>query len=167
MHIAINIALTFTPLFKESINSLMVASSLVLTIKMPNIDKNTPMAAIIIGANTAFCCIVGFRTNADAPSAAVESIEPQYDSYKSAPIPATSPTLSPTLSAIVAGLRGSSSGIPASTLPTKSAPTSAALVYIPPPTRANRACVEAPIPKVSIVVVIIISLWPASASSTK
>ena len=42
--------------------------------------------------------------------------------------PATSPTLSPTLSAMVAGLRGSSSGIPASTLPTRSAPTSAALV---------------------------------------
>ncbi len=41
-------------------------------------------------------------------------IEPQYDSYRSAPMPATSPTLSPTLSAIVAGLRGSSSGIPCS-----------------------------------------------------
>ena len=66
--------------------------------------------------------------NAEAPRAAVAKIEPAYDSYKSAPIPATSPTLSPTLSAIVAGLRGSSSGIPASTLPTKSAPTSAALV---------------------------------------
>ncbi len=51
-----------------------------------------------------------------------------YDPNKSAPIPATSPTLSPTLSAMVAGLRGSSSGIPASTLPTRSAPTSAALV---------------------------------------
>ena len=35
------------------------------------------------------------------------------------------PTLSPTLSAITAGLRGSSSGMPASTLPTRSAPTSA------------------------------------------
>ena len=55
------------------------------------------------------------------------------DSNKSAPRPATSPTLSPTLSAITAGLRGSSSGIPASTFPTKSAPTSAALVKIPPP----------------------------------
>ncbi|CAI8362518.1 MAG: Uncharacterised protein [Flavobacterium sp. SCGC AAA160-P02] len=43
-------------------------------------------------------------------------------------MPATSPTLSPTLSAIVAGFLGSSSGIPASTLPTKSAPTSAAFV---------------------------------------
>ena len=43
-------------------------------------------------------------------------------------MPATSPTLSPTLSAIVAGLRASSSGMPASTLPTRSAPTSAAFV---------------------------------------
>ena len=51
-----------------------------------------------------------------------------YEPNKSAPIPATSPTLSPTLSAIVAGFRGSSSGIPASTFPTKSAPTSAAFV---------------------------------------
>ena len=50
------------------------------------------------------------------------------ESNKSAPIPAVSPTLSPTLSAITAGLRGSSSGIPASTLPTKSAPISAAFV---------------------------------------
>ena len=48
-------------------------------------------------------------------------------------MPAQSPTLSPTLSAIVAGLRGSSSGMPASTLPTRSAPTSAALVKMPPP----------------------------------
>ena len=65
---------------------------------------------------------------AATPNAAVASIEPAYDSYRSAPMPATSPTLSPTLSAIVAGLRGSSSGIPASTLPTRSAPTSAAFV---------------------------------------
>lgn len=47
---------------------------------------------------------------------------------KSAPIPATSPTLSPTLSAIVAGFLGESSGKSYSTFPTKSAPTSAALV---------------------------------------
>ena len=64
----------------------------------------------------------------NAPKTIVPIIEPTYDSNKSAPIPATSPTLSPTLSAIVAGFRGWSSGIPASTLPTKSAPTSAALV---------------------------------------
>lgn len=47
---------------------------------------------------------------------------------KSALIPATSPTLSPTLSAIVAGFLGLSSGRPAYTLPTRSAPTSAAFV---------------------------------------
>ncbi len=55
---------------------------------------------------------------------------------------------------MVAGLRGSSSGILASTLPTRSAPTSAALVKIPPPNRAKSACVEAPIPKESIITVI-------------
>ncbi len=59
-------------------------------------------------------------------------------------MPATSPTLSPTLSAIVAGLRGSSSGMPASTLPTRSAPTSAAFVKMPPPTRAKSAIDDAP-----------------------
>ena len=61
-------------------------------------------------------------------------------------MPAQSPTLSPTLSAMVAGLRGSSSGMPASTLPTRSAPTSAALVKMPPPTRRNRASSEPPNP---------------------
>ena len=62
-------------------------------------------------------------------------------------MPAQSPTLSPTLSAMVAGLRGSSSGMPCSTLPTRSAPTSAALVKMPPPTRRNRASSEPPKPK--------------------
>ena len=61
-------------------------------------------------------------------------------------MPAQSPTLSPTLSAMVAGLRGSSSGMPASILPTRSAPTSAALVKIPPPTRRNSAIREPPKP---------------------
>ena len=61
-------------------------------------------------------------------------------------MPATSPTLSPTLSAMTAGFLGSSSGMPASTLPTRSAPTSAALVKIPPPTRAKRAIELAPRP---------------------
>ena len=68
-------------------------------------------------------------------------------SNRSAAMPAQSPTLSPTLSAMVAGLRGSSSGMPASTLPTRSAPTSAALVKMPPPTRRNRASSEPPKPK--------------------
>ena len=59
-------------------------------------------------------------------------------------MPAQSPTLSPTLSAITAGLRGSSSGIPASTLPTRSAPTSAPLVKMPPPRRAKIEISDAP-----------------------
>ena len=61
-------------------------------------------------------------------------------------MPAQSPTLSPTLSAITAGLRGSSSGMPASILPTRSAPTSAALVKMPPPRRANTEISEPPKP---------------------
>jgi hypothetical protein len=59
-------------------------------------------------------------------------------------MPAQSPTLSPTLSAITAGLRGSSSGMPASTLPTRSAPTSAPLVKMPPPRRAKIEISEEP-----------------------
>ena len=62
-------------------------------------------------------------------------------------MPAQSPTLSPTLSAIIAGLRGSSSGMPASTLPTRSAPTSAALVKMPPPRRAKTEISEPPKPR--------------------
>ncbi len=67
-----------------------------------------------------------------AASVAPRIIAPMFsaavDSNRSAPRPAQSPTLSPTRSAMTAGLRGSSSGMPASTLPTRSAPTSAALV---------------------------------------
>ena len=80
----------------------------------------------------------------DAAKAMHAIIDPQYDSKISEPIPATSPTLSPTLSAITPGFLGSSSGIPASTFPTKSAPTSALFVNIPPPTLENKATEEAP-----------------------
>src|ERR1700750_233372 len=59
-------------------------------------------------------------------------------------MPAQSPTLSPTLAAMTAGLRGSSSGMPASTLPTRSAPTSAPLVKMPPPSRAKIEISEEP-----------------------
>ena len=55
--------------------------------------------------------------------------------------------MSPTLSAITAGFLGSSSGIPASTFPTRSAPTSAPFVNIPPPSLANIDINEAPKPK--------------------
>src|SRR6056297_1441904 len=80
----------------------------------------------------------------ETPRVMAAIIDPTYDSKRSAPIPATSPTLSPTLSAITAGFLGSSSGIPASTFPTRSAPTSAAFVKIPPPTLAKRATELAP-----------------------
>ena len=62
-------------------------------------------------------------------------------------MPAQSPTLSPTLSAITAGLRGSSSGMPASILPTMSAPTSAPFVKMPPPRRAKTEISEPPKPR--------------------
>src|SRR5205814_1199417 len=77
--------------------------------------------------------------SSSAPSSMVATIVTAYVSNKSAAMPAQSPTLSPTLSAMTAGLRGSSSGMPASTLPTRSAPTSAPLVNIPPPSRGARA----------------------------
>ena len=96
------------------------------------IDAMIPIAAIIRGSATPLPL-----SPAEIASAEEETIAPRYDSNKSAPIPATSPTLSPTLSAITAGFLGSSSGIPISTFPTKSAPTSAALVNIPPPTLAK------------------------------
>ena len=82
--------------------------------------------------------------SSSASDAIVTPIVTTYVSNRSAAMPAQSPTLSPTLSAIVAGLRGSSSGMPASTLPTRSAPTSAALVKIPPPRRAKIEISDAP-----------------------
>ena len=126
----ISTELRFVPKERDFNKSFIFASSRVRTENIPIIESNIPTAAINIGAITAFICmsVSPAPIKAAAPKADVANIEPQYDSYKSAPIPATSPTLSPTLSAIVAGLRGSSSGIPASTLPTRSAPTSAAFV---------------------------------------
>ena len=69
-------------------------------------------------------------------------------------MPAQSPTLSPTLSAITAGFLGSSSGIPASTFPTKSAPTSAPFVNIPPPSLAKIEIREAPKPRATKALII-------------
>ena len=76
-------------------------------------------------------------SNKIPPSSIVAIMVTAYVSNRSAAIPAQSPTLSPTLSAITAGFLGSSSGIPASILPTKSAPTSAPFVKIPPPSLAK------------------------------
>ena len=78
------------------------------------------------------------------PSSITATAVTAYVSKRSAAMPAQSPTLSPTLSAITAGLRGSSSGMPASILPTRSAPTSAAFVKMPPPSRAKTEISEPP-----------------------
>ena len=101
------------------------APSLVLTKKVPITDAKTPILETIIGRTTKSLVMLFVAATA---SAIVAISDPAYDSNKSALIPAVSPTISPTLSAIVAGFLGSSSGNPASTFPTKSAPTSAAFV---------------------------------------
>src|SRR5579859_6910431 len=100
--------------------------------------------------------------NSSEPSSMAAIIVTAYVSNRSAAMPAQSPTLSPTLSAITAGLRGSSSGIPASTLPTRSAPTSAALVYMPPPSWANSATKLAPKPNATICVGTSVGLFSPS-----
>ena len=105
-------------------------SSLVLTAKKPTTEHRMPTA----GRKKASAIAAGPWPSRMLPSfldwvtasVAAAMSEPTYDSNRSAPMPATSPTLSPTLSAITAGLCGSSSSMPASTLPTRSAPTSAA-----------------------------------------
>ena len=119
------------PVRRDHNNLPMSAPSPVLTKKVPIIDAKIPIDAIRSGNVTKSISVTEEFPIVAAPTAAratVAIIDPTYDSNKSAPIPATSPTLSPTLSATVAGFLGSSSGIPCSTLPTKSAPTSAALV---------------------------------------
>jgi hypothetical protein len=69
------------------------------TIKVPIIDTKIPDPAIYSGNIT-------YSIPKASPNTMEPIIAPTYDSNKSAPIPATSPTLSPTLSAIVAGFNG-------------------------------------------------------------
>lgn len=79
--------------------------------------------------NPALVSKSSFAWSAIAPPKIIaDIISADIDSNKSAHWPAQSPTLSPTRSAITAGFRGSSSGMPSSTFPMRSAPTSAALV---------------------------------------
>src|SRR3989344_4620888 len=114
-----------------------------LTNSEPMIEANIETPAISNGKNSTPAT---FPKNM-LPRSITAITEITYVSNKSAAMPAVSPTLSPTLSAIVAGLRGSSSGMPASTLPTRSAPTSAPFVNIPPPSRANTEISEPPNPR--------------------
>mmetsp|Transcript_21319 Transcript_21319/g.47652 ORF Transcript_21319/g.47652 Transcript_21319/m.47652 type:complete len:312 (-) Transcript_21319:463-1398(-) len=131
--------------------SALAVSLPVRTRKMPIKEATMPEAASRNGSTVASTVEVSINSKlastVGSDSVTLAMIEPVKDSKRSAPIPATSPTLSPTLSAITPGLRGSSSGIPASTLPTRSEPTSAALVKMPPPTRAKSAIDDAPKPK--------------------
>ena len=112
----------------------MVAAGGVRTTAAPITEAIIPAPAMAIGS-TARLALNSVALDPATPAmptvvarASEAMIDPTYDSNRSAPMPATSPTLSPTLSAITAGLRGSSSGSPASTFPTRSAPTSAAFV---------------------------------------
>ncbi len=126
------------------------SSSRARTMNTPTIEASTPTARAASGKRAPTAHSSGLsgkmRWKAGTPRMIEATRVTSYDSNRSEAMPAQSPTLSPTLSAMVAGLRGSSSGMPASTLPTRSAPTSAALVKMPPPTRRNRASSEPPNP---------------------
>src|SRR4030066_1928968 len=140
-------------MFMPAIGSL---SSLVsFTARTPTSDANIPNDLATSGKNIQTSAspsdhLMPAGTNSvqnvnnDSPSTIAPMFSAAVDSNRSAPLPAQSPTLSPTRSAMTAGLRGSSSGMPASIFPTKSAPTSAALVKIPPPSCANSAAKLAP-----------------------
>ena len=118
-----------------------------VTAMIPMIDVTTPTARMKSGNITPMMAPWGEFAYAAAPRISEAIRVTSEDSKRSAAMPAQSPTLSPTLSAMVAALRGSSSGIPCSILPTRSAPTSAALVKMPPPTRMNIASKAPPNPK--------------------
>ncbi len=109
--------------------------SFTLEMKTPTMEANRPMAEAM---KMKGACLRSSARTSEAAMAAT------FESKRSAPIPATSPTLSPTLSAMTAGFLGSSSGMPSSTLPVKSAAMSAVLVKMPPPALAKSASELAP-----------------------
>ncbi len=123
----LNIAVTAKPRF---ISASGFGLSPGRTLRMPAIEASRPIAPITSekrmyeGSPVA----AGSAVKIAAPRIIAPMFSAAVDSKRSAPRPAQSPTLSPTRSAITAALRGSSSGMPASTLPTRSAPTSAAFV---------------------------------------
>ena len=118
-------------------------SVVVRTANVPMIDATIATPPSTSGYSATAVWSVNVRTPSSMTATAVTA----YVSNRSAAMPAQSPTLSPTLSAITAGLRGSSSGMPASTLPTRSAPTSAAFVKMPPPRRAKTEISDPPKPR--------------------
>ena len=75
---AINTALTFTPTPNDCSSSRIEAPSRVRTRNMPIIESRMPVAAISIGASTAFTCSDSpIEAKAAAPSAAVARTAPQ------------------------------------------------------------------------------------------
>ena len=115
----------------------------------PNLTKNVPtteatMQTAQITSGYSIIVVAVSPTKNIAANNIVATTVTAYVSKRSAAIPAQSPTLSPTLSAIDAAFLGSSSGIPASTFPTISPPTSAPFVKIPPPNLANIEISDAP-----------------------
>ena len=89
-------------------------------------EAMTPDAVTASGKKRESACVQSSIEVADTTRAA--QVDSARDPNKSDPIPAISPTLSPTLSAMVPGLLMSSSLRSLRFFPTRSAPTSAALV---------------------------------------
>jgi hypothetical protein len=102
------------------------------TKKIATIVASNPKARTTSGKKIQACGFGQPAASAMAKTPTPRIIAPMFsaavDSKRSAPRPAQSPTLSPTRSATTPAFRGSSSGMPFSTLPTRSEPTSAALV---------------------------------------
>ena len=75
----ISTELRFVPRDSAASRFFMEAPSLVRTAKMPAMDSKMPTAAISMGAMTALNCITvsPVSMKAEAPSAAVERMEPQ------------------------------------------------------------------------------------------
>jgi hypothetical protein len=89
-------------------------------------EATTPAEVIMSGNRSESVFMISSVEVAETTRAA--QVDSARDPNKSAPIPAISPTLSPTLSAIVPGFFGESSGRSLRFFPTRSDPTSAALV---------------------------------------
>ena len=74
---AVSPALRFVPVPSEWSRSFIVAPSFVFTARMPSSERKMPTVAISMGAMTALSCMSPLMAKAVAPSAAVESMEPQ------------------------------------------------------------------------------------------
>ena len=98
------------------------------TASTPSDDATTSIECTTSGKKTTGAGSAPASRASRPPRIMAPMISAPTDSKTSAELPTQSPTMSPTRSATTAGLRGSSSGMACSTLPTRSAPTSAAFV---------------------------------------